>query len=264
MNFSLITDYFTDTEFSWVQIPNMYREIVSTYGDILNIDSLYGILSNATSLILGGLKIPLDVLVNALFTFVLLFFFYKDGHKIELFLMEHLPISQEIKNKIGYRLLASVKAVLKGNLVISLMQGIILGILLVVVGIPNPFLYAILGTFFSLIPVIGTAVVWLPAGAYLWFGEGHIVTSIVFMGLSLTSYLVLENFIKPTLLDKKLNLHPFLLFLSLLGGIQEFGIVGLIIGPVAVTFVVILWDFWMEYKKDLVKKDIDNEEGAST
>ena len=79
MSINLITDYFTDTEFFWVQFPNMYREIVSSYGDILNIDSLYGILSNTTSLILGGIKIPLAIFVNICFSFMLLFFFYKDG-----------------------------------------------------------------------------------------------------------------------------------------------------------------------------------------
>jgi predicted PurR-regulated permease PerM len=68
------------------------------------------------------------------------------------------------------------------------------------------------------------------------------------MGISFGSYLILENLVKPSVLDKKLNLHPFLLFLALLGGIKEFGIMGLVIGPVAVTVIVILWDFWKEYK----------------
>ncbi|MDX1957660.1 MAG: AI-2E family transporter [Leptospiraceae bacterium] len=258
MNFSILTDYFTDTEFFWVNVPNIYKEIVSTYGDILNVDSLYGIMSNATSLILGGLKIPLEIAANVLFTFALLFFLHKDGYKLEEFLMQHLPVSGELKQKIGYRLLDSIKAVLKGNLVISILQGVVLGILLASFGIPSPILYGIVGSFFSLIPVIGTGVVWLPAGAYIWFGEGNIIQSIVFMSLAVLSYLVLENFVKPSILDKKLNLHPFLLFLSLLGGIQEFGIVGLIIGPVAVTSIVILWDFWMDYRKGL-NKDLQEE-----
>jgi predicted PurR-regulated permease PerM len=125
-------------------------------------------------------------------------------------------------------------------------------------GIPNPLLYGIIGSFFSLIPIIGTGVVWLPAGLYMWLGEGNIVQSIVFMSLALFSYLSLENFVKPSILDKKLKLHPFVLFLSLLGGIQEFGIVGLVIGPVAVTTIVILWDFWIDYRK--IHKDESLEE----
>ena len=75
------------------------------------------------------------------------------------------------------------------------------------------------------------------------------MVAVIYMSLSFTSYLVLENFVKPNILDKKLNLHPFLLFLALLGGIQQFGIVGLVIGPIAITILVILWDFWMAYRR---------------
>ncbi|MCX7998879.1 MAG: AI-2E family transporter [Leptospiraceae bacterium] len=244
-----ITDYFTDTEFFWVQFPAMYREIVNSYGDILNFDNLFGILSNATSLILGGLKVPLEITVNVIFSFILLFFFYKDGHKIEKFLIEQLPLSEEIKVKIGYRVLDAVKAVFKGNLLISLLQGFVLGIILWILQIPNPVLYGSIGAFFSLIPIIGTAVVWLPAGLYLGLIEGKWINAIFLMSFAFGSYLILENFVKPYLLDKKLNLHPFLLFLALLGGIKEFGIIGLVIGPVAVTIIVILWDFWKDFRE---------------
>ncbi len=247
LNFSLITDYFTDSEFFWVQFPLTYREIVKNYGDILNVDSLYGILSNATSYIMGGLKVPIEYIVNTLFSLILLFFFYKDGYKIEAFFERNMRISGEIKNKIMYRILDAVKAVLKGNFVISLFQGFILGLILFFAGISNPILYGSIGAFFSLIPIIGTAVVWLPASLYIILYEGNLISGILVMSFSFSSYLILENFIKPSMLDRKLNIHPFLLFLSLLGGIQEFGIIGLIIGPVTVTMIVILWDYWTYY-----------------
>jgi predicted PurR-regulated permease PerM len=253
LNLPFITDYFTDTEFFWVQFPAMYREIVSSYGDILNFDSLYAIISNATNLVLGGLRIPMEVTINILFTFVLLFFLYKDGHKIESFFMENLPLSNEIKVKIGYKIAEAVKTVFKGNLLISLLQGFILGIILWISGISNPILYGSIGAFFSLIPIVGTAVVWLPAGLYLGLAEEDWISGILVMSFSFATYLILENLIKPSLLDKKLNLHPFLLFLALLGGIKEFGIMGLVIGPVAVNVIVILWDFWKEYKQTNVE-----------
>lgn len=250
LNFSFITDFITDSEFFWVQLPLTYREISQTYGDILNIDSLYGILSNATSLILGGLRIPLEFFTNSFFIFILLFFLYKDGSKIESFIVSNLPISNEIKHKVMYRILDAVKAVLKGNLVISLLQGFVLAIILFLSGISSPILYGSIGAFFSLIPIIGTAVIWLPAGLYLLFYEGNLLAGLLVMIGSFSSYMILENFIKPSMLDRKLNIHPFLLFLSLLGGIQEFGIMGVVIGPVMVTIIVILWDFWVFYKNE--------------
>jgi predicted PurR-regulated permease PerM len=260
MNFSIATDYLTDTEFFWVQLPSSYREIVNNYGDILNVDSLYGFLSNATSILLGGIKIPIEFFSNTIFSFILLFFMYKDGYKIESFLVSNMHISEEIKEKIMYRILDAIKAVLKGNFIVSVLQGFILGLILFFSGISNPILYGSIGAFFSLIPIIGTAVVWFPAGLYFLIYEGNVISGILVMSLSFGSYMILENFIKPTMLDKKLNIHPFLLFLSLLGGIQEFGIIGLIIGPVTVTIIVILWDFWMYYKQGY-KPVIEDESG---
>jgi predicted PurR-regulated permease PerM len=260
MNFSIATDYLTDTEFFWVQLPSSYREIVNNYGDILNVDSLYGFLSNATSILLGGIKIPIEFFSNTIFSFILLFFMYKDGYKIESFLVSNMHISEEIKEKIMYRILDAIKAVLKGNFIVSVLQGFILGVILFFSGISNPILYGSIGAFFSLIPIIGTAVVWFPAGLYILIYEGNVISGILVMSLSFGSYMILENFIKPTMLDKKLNIHPFLLFLSLLGGIQEFGIIGLIIGPVTVTIIVILWDFWMYYKQGY-KPVIEEESG---
>jgi predicted PurR-regulated permease PerM len=260
MNFSIATDYLTDTEFFWVQLPSSYREIVNNYGDILNVDSLYGFLSNATSILLGGIKIPIEFFSNTIFSFILLFFMYKDGYKIESFLVSNMHISEEIKEKIMYRILDAIKAVLKGNFIVSVLQGFILGLILFFSGISNPILYGSIGAFFSLIPIIGTAVVWFPAGLYILIYEGNVISGILVMSLSFGSYMILENFIKPTMLDKKLNIHPFLLFLSLLGGIQEFGIIGLIIGPVTVTIIVILWDFWMYYKQGY-KPVIEDESG---
>ena len=261
MNFSFITDYFTDTEFFWVQLPITYRELAKNYGDILNIDSLYGIVSNASTFILGGLKVPLDIFTTSILSFILLFFLYKDGYKIESFIVNNLPISDEIKQKIMYRILDAVKTVLKGNLIISILQGFFLGCILFFSGISNSILYGSIGAFFSLIPIIGTAVIWLPAGLFLIFYEGSLVSGILVMSLGFTSYLILENFVKPSMLDKKLNIHPFLLFLSLMGGIQEFGLVGLIIGPVTVTIVVIIWDHWSYFKSEtaLLKLEEDGE-----
>ena len=70
------------------------------------------------------------------------------------------------------------------------------------------------------------------------------------MSGAFTAYLVLENFIKPKLLDKKLKIHPFLIFLSLIGGLKEFGVIGVIIGPVALTVIIIIWDFWKLFREN--------------
>ena len=251
INLNLLTDFITENQFFWVEFPNTYRQIVGSYGDVLNVDSIYSVVSNTAALILGGIRLPVDIIVNILFGFLLLFFFYKDGYKLEKFLLTILPLSGEIREQIGLRVSDAMKAIVKGNLFISVLQGTAIGVLLLIMGVPSPVLYGSVAAIFSMIPIVGTMIIWLPAGLYLGIFEERWLASFIFMSLSLACYLIFENFLKPAILDKKLNIHPFLLFLALLGGIKEFGITGIIIGPIAVTLLVILWDFWLTHRGDL-------------
>lgn len=250
IRFSYISDFVTDTEFFWLRIPMLYREFIGQYIDVLNLDSIYGILRNSSTTLLGSLDLPTGFLFNAFFSFLLLFFFYKQGKSIERWVFQTLPFPKDLEDKIGRRVESAVQTVVMGNLLVSLFQGLILYILVMISGFNNPFLYAIIGTFFSLIPVIGTAVVWLPLGMYLGFIESSWFLALFFMISSFSAYLILENFVKPKLLDRKLKIHPFLIFLSLIGGLKEFGIIGVIIGPVALTMIIILWDFWKLFREN--------------
>ncbi|MBM9498871.1 AI-2E family transporter [Leptospira sp. 201903071] len=252
MNFAMLTDFITDNEFFWVKVPEIYGEFAENYVDILNLDSIYGILSNASSFILGNIELPTGILMNLFFALLVLFFLYQDGKKVERFILDNLPFSRQLEEQVGRKVTSAVQTVIRGNLIISILQGTAVYILLLIAGISSPFLYASLAAFFSIIPVVGTSVVWLPIGLYILFLENNPMMAIFFMGSGLFFYLALENFVKPRMLDKKLQVHPLLIFLSLIGGIKEFGIMGLVIGPVAVTLVVILWDFWRLYRRELI------------
>nr|WP_052006516.1 AI-2E family transporter [Leptospira wolffii] len=250
MSLNILTDLVTDNPFFWVKVPEIYADFAKNYIDILNLDSLYAVLSNASTFILGSIDLPAGILMNLFFSLLLLFFFYQDGRKIERFILDNLPFSTEVEEQVGRKIASAVQTVFKGNLIVSILQGVGVYILLLFAKISNPFLYASIAAFFSLIPVIGTSVVWLPIGLYLMFIENNILGASLFMASGLALYIVLENVVKPKMLDKKLRIHPLLIFLSLIGGIQEFGIMGLVLGPVTVTMVVILWDFWKLYRKD--------------
>ncbi len=252
MNFAMLTDFITDNEFFWVKVPEIYGEFAENYVDILNLDSIYGILSNASSFILGNIELPTGILMNLFFALLVLFFLYQDGKKVERFILDNLPFSRQLEEQVGRKVTSAVQTVIRGNLIISILQGAAVYILLLIAGISSPFLYASLASFFSIIPVVGTSVVWLPIGLYILFLENNPMMAFFFMGNALFFYLALENFVKPRMLDKKLQAHPLLIFLSLIGGIKEFGIMGLVLGPVVVTLVVILWDFWKLYRKELI------------
>ncbi|TGK78286.1 AI-2E family transporter [Leptospira noumeaensis] len=249
LNSPMLTDFFTENEFFWIKLPLMYREYVGQHMDILNLDSIYSLLKNSSGFLLGSFEVPGAIIFNAFFTFILLFFLYKEGSRMEHALFVLLPFPTEIEERLGRRIEEAIRTVMMGNLFISLLQGALIYVLLLFTSVSNKFLLSSIATIFSLIPVVGTSVVWLPIGLYIGLVQENWTGSVLFMIAGGASYLILENFVKPKILDKKLKTHPFLIFLSLIGGLQEFGVAGIIIGPMALTLVIILWDFWKIFRE---------------
>ncbi|MDF3818774.1 AI-2E family transporter [Leptospira sp. 96542] len=249
LNSPILTDFFTENEFFWIKLPTLYKEYIGQHMDVLNLDSIYSLLKNSSSFLLGSIDLPGAIIFNAFFTFILLFFLYKEGTRMEHAIFVNLPFPQEIEERLGRRIEEAIRTVMLGNLFISLLQGFLIYIMLLFTDVSNKFLLSSIATIFSLIPVVGTSVVWLPIGLYIGLVQENWTLSILFMIAGAAFYLILENLVKPKILDKKLKTHPFLIFLSLIGGLQEFGVAGIIIGPMALTLVIILWDFWKIFRE---------------
>jgi predicted PurR-regulated permease PerM len=179
-------------------------------------------------------------IMNFIISIFVLFFFFRSGDEIGKIIYNNFPFQENLKQKIVERMILVFNAVVKGNIIIAIGQGLILGILFWVFDLPTPALYGILGAFSGFIPVAGTNIIWIPAALYM-YSQDHITSALVFSILAFSAYIILENVAKPMLLDKKLNLHPMILLLSLLGGLAEFGIKGLILGPFSITIFLTLW-----------------------
>ncbi len=195
--------------------------------------------------------------LNFTFSIFILFFFFRSGDKLGPIIYRNLPFPDDMEREIGERMLAILDAVLQGNLLISFFQGVFIAIYFWIFGVTSPIFYGFLGGIFSLVPVLGTSIVWLPASIWLYAHEQ--TTAAILLGtFSLATFFVLENLVKPLLLDKKLNLHPLFLFLAILGGLQQFGIKGLILGPFLVTLFISFWEMitaWNENYNDWKKKN---------
>ncbi len=194
------------------------------------------ILAQSRLLVLDLLRLASNLLLSV----ILLFFLLRNGAHLAEMAYQNIPIHSQLKRQIGKRMLAVFDAVVKGNLLIAIAQGVVLGALFALFNLPTPILYGTTGMFFGLIPVLGTNVLWVPAAIYLYL-HGSTGPAILFGALSFSSYLILENIAKPLLMDKELDLHPMALLLALLGGLGEFGLKGLILGPFIVTVFISLW-----------------------
>jgi predicted PurR-regulated permease PerM len=184
-------------------------------------------------------------------TFFSLYYLFKDDDKIIKKIMQLSPLKDKEDRKLLENFNSISKATLKGSLVIAIIQGILTGFLFWITGIPSPVLWALVTTIVSLIPLLGSALIWLPAGFIMLF-LGNFWQAIVIFAFGATVISLIDNILRPKLVGDQTSLHPILVFLSTLGGIALFGITGILLGPVFIVFFVTLLDIYQsEFKKEL-------------
>lgn len=180
------------------------------------------------------------LLINFIIALFVMFFLFRDADRLPPVIYRNLPFPDEIEAQIGRKMISTLDAVVTGNLLVSILHGLAVGLLFWFFGLSTPILYGALGAFFSLIPVVATSVIWVPAVIYLYM-NGFVMQAVSFGLLNLFFFSLLEYLVKPIVLDRKLKLHPFFLFLAILGGITEFGLKGLILGPFIVAMFAAIW-----------------------
>jgi len=172
-----------------------------------------------------------------------MFFFLRDGRELVLYLESLVPMEKRDKHRIFLKFKEVCQATIYGNIIVALIQGILGGIGFFIFGIPNALLWGIMMAIFALLPFGGTALVWLPAGIIMlslqnWFaGIGILVWGVFIVGL-------IDNILKPKLIGKKTNLHPLLVFVSIIGGLWAFGFIGVLIGPIIAALLIVLLDMY--------------------
>lgn len=242
--FPSLTALITSEPFYWVDFQTSYLVMIDKYSSYLDVEKVTSWVGSAYTVVLGSMTFTLDLAANLLLGLILLFFLFRDGRQLYVFLQRNLPFPAHIFHGFVTRMKEILIAVLRGNVFVSLMQGAALGVGLFLCGVPNALFYGFIAAIFSLIPVVGTAPVWLPAAIYLGLFEGSYAKAVILSIYGLATYLSLENILKPKLLDRKLGVHPLLLFLAILGGIKEFGITGVLLGPLFVTLFMTFWSIY--------------------
>lgn len=187
-------------------------------------------------------------ITNTFLFFFMLFYFLRDLDKLWEKIKAISPLPEEQEEKILNYLSGVAKKVVLGNLFTAVIQGVVGGIGLAIAGIPGVFWGSLMGLT-SLIPVVGTALVWVPAVIYLfWLGKSALA---IFLGLWCILLVgSIDNFLRPFLIGRGDALSPFFLFLALLGGVSTFGFLGLIYGPLIFAFALVMFRLYqLEFKE---------------
>jgi predicted PurR-regulated permease PerM len=194
-----------------------------------------GLLAAGTHLV-GGLA---GFAGNAILTFLILFFLFRDGRVAIENVTSVLPLSGEQTTRLLSGIRDSIIANLYGILAVGLAQGVLNGAALAVLRVPSALLLGVATAFCSLIPIVGTMLVWLPAAIFLMV-TGHVWKGAILILWGSAVVGTIDNIIRPLVLGSRVELHPLLLLFSLLGGLQVFGFIGIFVGPVVISVIAAL------------------------
>jgi len=238
-----------------------YREII-----LEKAGNLVGTLSKW---VVGGLSQATLGTANFLFmAFVFLYtmyFFQMDGDKLVRKILFYLPLNSDDENLMLDKFTSVTRATLKGTLLIGILQGGLAGGAFAVAGIDNAVFWGTVMAVLSIIPSIGSALVWIPA-AIILIAQGSIgagVGLLLFCGIVVGS---LDNVLRPVLVGKDTKMHELMIFFGTLGGIMMFGIAGIFIGPLIASLFVTIWELYgiafNDYLPEVNRRKEETEAGS--
>lgn len=205
--------------------------------------------------LIDGLSAATLGTVNFIFmTLIMLytmFFFLMDGDKLLMHMLYFVPLKYEDERLILEKFTSVARATLKGTAVIGILQGSLAGLAFAVVGIPSAVFWGAIMTMASLIPSVGSALIWAPAALILAL-KGQLLSAI---GLTVFCVVIvgsLDNLLRPILVGKDTQMHELLIFFSTLGGILMFGVLGIMIGPIIAALFTAIWDLYGLVFQDLL------------
>ena len=207
-----------------------------------NLQQIGTFLFNQTSIIFKGLS---TFVIGFFFALLSLYYLFKDGNRLLERLKAIAPIPSKERELILLRFKDMIDATIYGGIVVAIVQGLLGGLILWTLGVSSPILWGTAMAFLSFIPIGGTALVWGPS-SLLFIIQGNFLKGIVLLLFGALVISMVDNFLRPKLISSKTNIHPLLLFFSVLGGIQAFGMIGVVAGPLITTLCLTLIEIYAE------------------
>lgn len=215
------------------QVGNLVRKISN-----LLYENFTGLLKGVTNLVIGV----------ALVLFVT-FYLFMDGAHMAARVLSLSPLPRDMNSRILDDMLRTLRATLKGSVVLAFINGTVSGLGFFVFGVPNALFWGTVMVFASVVPIVGTALVWVPGGIYLIIMGDYGQASGVMIWCLIVS-VICDNWLRPKLIGGQADLHPLLTFFAVLGGISYFGLVGLILGPLVLAILLSLIEVYKRYFLD--------------
>ncbi len=193
--------------------------------------------------VIGQTDNVLAVIFGGLFKFILalltIFYMLIHAEKIKKVFLKWSPLPDKYDSEFISTLRESVDAVIRGRILVSIGQGALLGVGFAIFGVGSPILWGFVGAILSLVPIVGTSILSVPAVAYLFF-VGNVGSAIGLLIWSALCVGLIDNVLSFIFLKDRIRVHPLLVLFSILGGVELFGVIGFLVGPVVVSAFVAL------------------------
>lgn len=181
-----------------------------------------------------------NVVVNFFIVLYLVFFMFRDGGELSRRIRDAIPLQLDYKRLLFAKFATVVRATVKGNVLVAIVQGALGGIAFWMLGIHAPVLWAVVMAFLSLLPAVGAALIWFPVAVYF------LATGAIWPGVLLIAYGVLviglvDNVMRPILVGKDTKMPDYIVLISTLGGMAVFGLNGFVIGPMIAAMFMAVW-----------------------
>lgn len=192
-------------------------------------------------------------LVNLGIMLYLLFFFLRDGRALAGLIRRSTPMSEEQTQALLGKFATVVRATVKGTIVVALVQGVLGGLALWVVGIHGAVVWGALMALLSLVPAVGSALIWAPVAIYL-LATGSIAQGVGLIAWGVLAIGMVDNLLRPILVGKDTKLPDWVVLLTTIGGISLMGISGFVIGPVIAALFMAAWGLFDQERGQLLER----------
>ena len=213
-------------------LPGLIRQGAGTFGETM---------ASQVGAIIRNIVLFLFELFVMLFA---LFYFLRDGVSILNRFRLFLPFEETVRERMLGEAREMIFASVTTSLVIAAVQGVLCGGAFAVVGLGSPVFWGVLMAFLSLLPVVGAWPVWIPATIWL-FSTGHPGRAVILIAVCGALGATIDNILRPVLLGGRTSLNGLLIFISVLGGIAVFGVLGIVLGPIVVATSVSIVDVYL-------------------
>jgi predicted PurR-regulated permease PerM len=233
-----------------------YREsIIASLGKV--VERAGGFLFRSLSSLTGG---TVHVLLNFFILLYAMFFFLKGGTRTLDDVLAYLPLPEVDKRRLADRFLSVSRATIKGTMVVGLVQAALGGAAFWAAGIQGVAFWSVLMFILSVLPGIGTALVWVPAAIYLLIIDrtGAAIALSIWCAAVVGT---VDNVLRPALVGKDTQIPDLLILIGTLGGLTLFGAAGLILGPIVVALFITIWEIYGSAFRDMLQEPAASEPG---